>query len=153
VSCIILLMNFTQQWQIRSVYAKRKGNNHNSKMQASVVTVENQSTSWKKQLPRYVRSQLVVSFTVVQPTTENMVLTLLIPKLCVLTFPIKFLVLYFLVPQNFKSCHTKNSGNPILPCSIHMQSIPCIAILLFTHLHNLNMIKHFCYSFNFLLKS
>jgi len=31
--------------QTRSVYAKRKGNNHNSKMQASVVTVENQSTS------------------------------------------------------------------------------------------------------------
>lgn len=74
--------------QIRSVYAKRKGNNHNSMMQASVVTVENQSTSWQKQLPRYIRSQPVVSFTVVQPPTENMVLTLLIPKICVLTFPI-----------------------------------------------------------------
>jgi hypothetical protein len=102
--------------QIRCVYAKRKGNNHNSMMQTSVVTVENQSNSWQKQLPRYIRSQSVVSLTVVQPPTENTVLPLLIPKLCVLTFPIKHLVLYFLVPWNFNSYQYENcwQSNPFL---------------------------------------
>jgi len=60
-----------------------------------------------------------------------MVLTLPIPKLCVLTLPIKYLVLYFLVPCNFNSYQYENcwQSNPSMLHSyaIHaLYSDPCV---------------------------